>query len=82
MNCPKCGSPNVTINVIQDTKLVNKHHGIIWWLCVGWWWLPIKWLCLTLPALLAKIFIPKRQKVVQTTRRVCVCQQCGNNWYI
>lgn len=30
MKCPKCGSTNVTVNVIQQTKLVDKHHGIIW----------------------------------------------------
>ncbi len=82
MTCPKCGCENVSTSVVQNTQLVNKHHGILWWLCVGWWWLPIKWLCFTLPALLVKIFIPRRQKVKQTTRTVCVCQQCGNTWYL
>lgn len=23
----------------------NK-HGCLWWLLIGWWWLPVKWICL------------------------------------
>lgn len=23
----------------------NK-HGCLWWLMIGWWWLPVKWICL------------------------------------
>lgn len=80
MNCPNCGSENVSVQVITDMELKNKHHGIIWWICVGWWWVPVKWLFLTIPALLAKIFIPKRQKIKQTERTICVCQACGNRW--
>lgn len=82
MTCPKCNSTNVNVNVINEVKLKNQHHGIIWWICVGWWWLPIKWLCLTLPALLAKIFIPKKQKAINVQKTMCVCQDCGNSWQI
>lgn len=82
MTCPKCNSTNVNVNVVNEVKLKNQHHGIIWWICVGWWWLPIKWLCLTLPALLAKIFIPKKQKAINIQKTMCVCQDCGNSWQI
>lgn len=82
MTCPKCKSENVTVQIVTDTQLKNKHHGILWWLLVGWYWVPIKWLFLTLPALLAKIFIPKRQKIKQTDRKVCTCQNCGYSWEI
>lgn len=82
MTCPKCNSTNVNVNVINEVKLKNQHHGIIWWICVGWWWLPIKWICLTLPALLAKIFIPKKQKAINVQKTMCVCQDCGNSWQI
>lgn len=82
MTCPKCNSNNVNVNVINEVKLKNQHHGIIWWICVGWWWIPIKWICLTLPALLAKIFIPKKQKAVNIQKTMCVCQDCGNSWQI
>ncbi len=80
MICPKCGSQNVAIQVVNEVKLKNAHHGCLWWLIIGWWWIPIKWIFLTFPALLAKIFIPNRQKAVNKTVRKAVCQTCGNMW--
>lgn len=80
MVCPKCGSENVNVQVIQETQLVDKHHGVIWWIFIGWWWLFFKWIFLTVPALIVKIFVPKKQKLKQKTRSVCVCQNCGNRW--
>lgn len=82
MLCPKCGSSNVNIQVINETILKNKHHEILWWLFIGWWWVPVKWIFLTIPALLAKIFIPKRQKAVNRTIKKAVCQNCGYTWDI
>ena len=82
MICPKCKSESVNVQVVADVELKNKHHGILWWLFIGWYWVPFKWLVLTLPALLAKIFIPKRQKIKQTEHKVCVCQSCGYQWEI
>ena len=23
--------------------MINHRHGIVWWLCIGWWWRPIKY---------------------------------------
>lgn len=82
MKCPNCGSENVNIQMVTDTEIKNKHHSVIWWIFVGWWWIPFKWLFLTLPALIVKIFAPKRQKVKQTHRKVCICQNCGHSWEI
>lgn len=82
MVCPKCGSENVNVQVVTETKIKDKHHGFIWWLCVGWWWVPIKWLLFTLPALIIAIFKPKKQKVTQIQKSICVCQNCGNKWEI
>ena len=44
MRCPKCKSDNVNVQVVDetDTRIVAKHHGIIWWILIGWWWVPIK----------------------------------------
>ena len=22
----------------------NYKHGFVWWLCIGWWWRPIKYI--------------------------------------
>ena len=82
MVCPKCGSANVNVQIVSDVTSKTEHHGVMWWLLVGWWWIPVKWLFLTLPALLAKIFISKRKKVVTTHKNICVCQNCGNTWQV
>ena len=80
MICGKCGSNNVNVQVVTETKIKNKHHGCIWWAFFGWYWVPFKWFCLTVPALIFKIFAPKRQKITNKQKTVCVCQNCGNTW--
>ena len=80
MKCSKCGSENISIQVVNESHLVTKHHGIIWWLCIGWWWIFIKWFVLTIPALLAAIFIGKRKKIKNVTKKIKVCQNCGHTW--
>lgn len=83
MNCPKCNSNNVSIQIVNESKLVTKHHGIIWWLCIGWWWVFTKWLIFTTPALIFKIFgIGKKQKIKNKTTKKAVCQSCGNVWNV
>ena len=83
MNCPKCHSENVNIQVVTEHKLKTKHHSILYWLIVGWWWEPILWLFLTLPKLIVTIFgIGKKQKLVVKEKKVAVCQQCGHTWNI
>ena len=79
--CPSCGNSNVSIQVVNESQLVPKHHSILWWLFIGWWWLIIKWCILTIPALIFKIFgVGKRQKIKNTTKKVHVCQNCGHTW--
>ena len=80
MICPKCDSNNVNTSVINEVTLKNQHHGIIWWLFVGWWWVPIKWLVFTVPALILALFGHKKQKAVNKQKTVCVCQSCGYRW--
>lgn len=82
MKCSKCGSQNVNITVVNEVKLKNAHHGILWWLFIGCWWVPIKWLFLTIPALIFKIFGHKKQKAVNKTKKIAVCQDCGHTWEI
>lgn len=76
MNCPKCGN-EMQIQVVNEVKLVNKHHSIIWWLLIGWWWIIIKWCFFFLPALIIKLFVPKKQKAKNITKKIYVCQKCG-----
>jgi len=77
MVCDKCGSNNVSIQVVNETHLKNKGRGCIYWLLIGWWLEIILWLWLTIPRLLFLLFGGKRQKIVNKTYKVAVCQNCG-----
>ncbi len=80
MNCPRCGSDRTHTQVVTETKLHDQHHGILWWVCVGWWWLPFKWIMFTLPALLIALFKPKRRQVKNKHVSMMVCDNCGKTW--
>jgi ribosomal protein S27AE len=82
MKCPKCGSTDVSVQFITETQLKEQHHGIFWWLLIGWWWIPIKWIFFTIPALIVKIFAPKRYKMKTIHRKMAVCQNCGKSWQV
>ena len=82
MFCPKCGSPNVTVQVVNEVKLKNKHHSVIWWIFIGWWWMLIKWIFFFFPALIIKLIRGKKQKAVNIQKKLAVCQNCGNQWEI
>ena len=80
IRCPSCGGTNVNVQVVTTSQMVNAHHGCLWWCFVGWWWIPTKWIFLTVPAIFAKLFIPKKQRLKQKNYSECVCQSCGNHW--
>ena len=82
MVCENCRSNNVNVQIITEQKLVNKHHGILWWLFIGWWWIIIKWVFLTLPALIVAIFVGKKKKIKNIQKKIAVCQNCGNSWEV
>lgn len=80
MVCAKCGSNNVNVQMVSETQLKRKGHGIIYWLFIGWWLQPTLWLVFTLPMLFISIFKPKGYKTKTTHKSMCVCQTCGHNW--
>jgi hypothetical protein len=80
MICPKCKSENVNVQMVSENILKDKHHSILWWLLFGWYWVPIKWLCLTIPALIVKIFGHKKQKIFTKHKSMAVCHDCGHHW--
>ncbi len=80
MICPRCGSTRVSCQVVSETNLKTKHHSVLWWAFVGWWWMIIKWFCFTLPALVVKLFRPKRYVTTTTHKSTAVCQDCGHAW--
>ncbi len=80
MVCPRCGSRNVLVQRQTRVRLKNAHHGLLWWVFIGWWWVFVKWICFTVPALIFKIFGHRKQRIVQTDYTLCVCQQCAHSW--
>lgn len=80
MVCPRCKSENVNVQMVSETQLKTKHHGFCWWLFIGWWWVPIKWLFFTFPALIVKLLGPKKYKTETVHKSMCVCQNCGFFW--
>ena len=82
MKCRKCGSTNVTLNVVNEKRVEKVHHGCVWWLFVGWWWIPAKWIFFTLPALILKIFVPAKMKLHKRQYTEAVCQNCGYHWRV
>ena len=80
MNCPKCNSENVKVQIVTDTQLKTKHHSFLYWVFIGWWLELILWFFLTIPRLLIALFMPKSKKIVQKHKSMAVCQECGYNW--
>ena len=68
--CPRCGSSNFSLQVVQE----RPPHSVIWWLCVGWWWIPIKWCIFGIFALCIR---RKKQNI-----SLAICHNCGQNWKI
>jgi len=79
MQCPKCGSDNVNVQMVSETKLKRK-RSLIYWIFIGWWLNPIMWLFFTLPMLFIKLFRPKRYKTKTVHKAMRVCQSCGHSW--
>lgn len=82
MQCPKCSSENVNVQIVNELRLKTKHHGIIWWMLVGWWWVPFAWFFLTIPMLILALLGYRKQKIVNIKKSMAVCQNCGNSWEV
>ena len=86
MECPKCGSSNVTVNTFQEdhgsvttsttkSKYQEKGHGCLWWLTIGWWWWIVdllSWIFLFFPRLILRLFASpfKKKKYKGTSTTV------------
>ena len=91
MVCPKCGSENVNVQSVEtgsvgmsQTNIYKKHHGLLYWLFIGWWIWIFKLLVLPF-----KILFGSKKKIgsattISGTKNVlstrAVCQSCGYQW--
>lgn len=81
MKCMKCGSENIDVTVVNEQKLKRKHNWL-YWAFIGWWLNPIMWVLFFLPMLIIRIFKPKKHKLTNKQKTVCLCQSCGHRWDI
>ena len=72
MQCPKCGSSNVSVQMVSESELKTKHKSIWYWIFIGWWWRPLLWIFLTIPMLLGKLFGRKDKKLVTKHKSIAV----------
>lgn len=75
MVCPKCGSENVNVQVVQTgSKSSHNSRGCLWEL--GRWFLIIFTLGLWLLVGKSK----GKSKTKTKNKTMCVCQNCGKTW--
>lgn len=82
MKCRRCGSTNVIMTIVNESRLVKDKPGCIWWMLIGWWWIPVKWIYFTIAALILKIFVPAKMKLYKRQYTEAVCQRCGYHWRV
>lgn len=80
MQCPRCQSTNVNVQLLTKTSIKAKKKTILYWLTIGWLVEPLLWLFLTLPKLIFEVFKPQRLKIKTTTEKLAICQNCGHSW--
>ena len=77
MLCKKCGSENINIQAVTETK--TKGKGLIYWLFWVWFDMII-WIFLFVPRLI--IGLLKGKKTISKTYKMAICQSCGNSWKV
>ena len=75
MQCPKCGSSHVNVQIEQVSgKTKTRNMGCLWGLGR---------LCLIICTCGAWLLIGKRSKTSNTkfrNKKVAICQECGHSW--
>lgn len=85
MECKKCSSTDIKIEMITETKIKKKGKGFLWWiyfLSIGWIVELLLWVFLTLPKLIYALFKRDKFKVKTKTKKIAVCQNCGHSWKV
>lgn len=95
VRCPRCGSTNISYQREQTANFgagtnkvviqqVKKSKGCLWWLCVGWWWIPLYWLLIGWwwrPLMGGRTNSGLNFNASKSINRtMAVCQNCGNSW--
>jgi len=97
--CSKCGSENVNFQREESFNLGGSTHsfkskgghGIIWWICIGWWLKIFKFMLAISTLGLSLLFTRKsggrtKGRTLSASKTfnktMAVCQSCGNAWKV
>lgn len=76
MQCPKCGSENTRVEIINETHIKRKRNWV-YWIC-GLWLIDIVfWMFLFLPRFIIQLFKGKEYKIVNKQKKMLICNSCG-----
>lgn len=77
MICPKCGSENTRVEVVNTIHLKRKRSWFYWLFFV---WIDILiWIGLFLPRLIFQLLKGKTYKTTNKTEKHLICNDCGYN---
>jgi hypothetical protein len=95
--CPNCNGSNITFqressgSVGASTNKVviekpKKSKGCLYWMCIGWWWEPFRYICFTW---WIRLLFGGKERVgfnVNANKTlnytIAVCQDCGHSWKV
>lgn len=77
MKCARCGSQNVYVQAVTETKVKTKHRG-----CIGWFFWILLALCTFGLILIIPAITNSKTKSKNKTHSEAVCQNCGNRWRV
>lgn len=80
MVCPKCGSMNCNVQVVNEIKEKRK-RGLLYWICCIWIIDLFMWIIFGFWKLIYEIF-RKKTKIKSKTVSYAVCQDCGHKWKV
>lgn len=76
--CPKCGSDNTRIEVVNTIHLKRKRNWFYWISCL--WMIDILlWIGMFLPRLIFQLLKGKTYKTTNKIEKHLICNDCGYN---
>jgi len=77
LNCPKCGSDNTRIELINTSQFKRKRSWFYWIFFV---WIDILlWIGMFLPRLIFQLLKGKTYKTTNKIEKHLICNDCGYN---
>lgn len=76
MKCPKCGSENTKVELINKVKVKRKKNWF-YWICFIWVYDLFLWVFFFLPRLILQLFKGKSYTTKNKTEKHLICNNCG-----